>query len=148
MILNKNIIINITEMIKLLEYNKNITTKDKILDIISNILVNMIVIIMATKIFKNISVDGVFYTFITSILLMIFNKSIKPLLNIIMLPLNIYTLGITYPFVNIIILKLISLLLGKHFILTGWFSAIFISIFISIMTLIIDGLIGKEIRKA
>lgn len=132
----------------MLEYNKNITTKDKILDIISNILVNMIVIIMATKIFKNISVDGVFYTFITSILLMIFNKSIKPLLNIIMLPLNIYTLGITYPFVNIIILKLISLLLGKHFILTGWFSAIFISIFISIMTLIIDGLIGKEIRKA
>lgn len=119
MILNKNIIINITEMIKLLEYNKNITTKDKILDIISNIFVNMIVIIMATKIFKNISVDGVFYTFLTSILLMIFNKSIKPLLNIIMLPLNIYTLGITYPFVNIIILKLISLLLGKHFILTG-----------------------------
>lgn len=132
----------------MLEYNQNIKTKDKILDIISNILVNMIVIIMATKIFKNISVDGVFYTFLTSILLMIFNKSIKPLLNIIMLPLNIYTLGITYPFVNIIILKLISLLLGKHFILTGWFSAIFISIFISIMTLIIDGLIGKEIRKA
>ena len=78
---------------------------------------------------------------------MLFNKSIKPILNIIMLPINIYTLGITYPFVNVIILKLISLLLGSHFVLVGWFSAFFISIFISIMTIIIDALIGKEIRR-
>lgn len=134
-------------MIKLLEYNKNITNKDKILDILSTIIVNMIVIIMATKLFKNISVDGIYYTFLTALLLMIFNKSIKPFLKIIMLPLNIFTLGITYPFVNIIILKLISLLLGEHFILTGWFSAVFISIFISIMTILIDSIIGKEIRR-
>lgn len=131
----------------MIEYNKNITKKDIILDIISTIIVNMIVIIMATKIFKNISVDNIFYTFLASLLLMLFNKIIKPLLNIIMLPINIYTLGITYPFVNVIILKLISLFLGKHFILSGWFTAFFISIFISIMTLIIDALIGKEIRK-
>ena len=64
-----------------------------------------------------------------------------------MLPINIYSLGITYPVVNVIILKLISLLLGKHFVLSGWFSAFFISIFISIMTILIDSVIGKEIRR-
>lgn len=131
----------------MLEYNREISTRDKVLDILSTVLVNMIVIIMATKIFKNISVDSVFYTFLVAILLMIFNKCIKPILNLIMLPINIYTLGITYPFVNVIILKLISLLLGSHFILNGWFSAFFISIFISVMTILIDALIGKEIRK-
>ena len=131
----------------MLEYNRDITLRDKVLDILSTILVNMIVIIMATKIFKNINVDSVFYTFLVSVLLMIFNKCIKPLLNLIMLPINIYSLGITYPFVNVIILKLISLLLGKHFVLSGWFSAFFISIFISIMTILIDSIIGKEIRK-
>ena len=131
----------------MLEYNRDISIKDRVLNIISTILVNMIVIIMATKIFQNISVDSIFYTFVTALLLMIFNKCIKPILNLIMLPINIYTLGITYPFVNVIILKLISLLLGSHFVLNGWFSAFFISIFISIMTILIDTLIGKEIRK-
>ena len=131
----------------MLEYNRNIALRDKILDVLSTILVNMIVIIMATKVFKNINVDGLFYTFLVSILLMIFNKCIKPLLNLIMLPINIYSLGITYPFVNVIILKLISLLLGKHFSINGLFVAFFISIFISIMTLLIDRVIGKEIRK-
>lgn len=131
----------------MIEYNKNNDMKDIIMDIISNILVNMIVIIMASKIFKNICVESILYTFIASMLLMILNKSIKPILNRIMLPINIYTLGITYPLVNVFILKIISLILGKHFIISGWLSAFFISIFISIMTNIIDALIGKEIRR-
>ena len=131
----------------MIEYYKKYELKDIILDIISSVLVNMIVIIMATKIFKNIYVDGIFYTFLVALLLMILNKVIKPTLNIIMLPINIYTLGITYPFVNVIILKIISLFLNSHFILNGWFTAFFISIFISIMTIIIDNIIGKEIRR-
>ena len=131
----------------MISYYKDRSFKDIILDIISNVIVNMIVIIMATKIFRNIAVDGILYTFLASILLYIFNKSIKPLLSAIMLPLNIYTLGLTYPLVNVFVLKLISLFLGGHFILKGWFVAFFISIFISIMTLLIDNLIGKEIRR-
>lgn len=131
----------------MLEYKKNFSIKDMFLDIISTVLVNMIVITMATKIFKNISVDNLFYTFLVSILLVLLNKCVKPILNIIMLPINIYSLGITYPFVNVIILKLISLLLDNHFVLKGLFSAFFISIFISITTIIIDILIGKEIRR-
>ncbi len=131
----------------MIEYNRKMTVIDFILDIISTILVNMIVIIMATKIFKNIYVDNILYTFIVSILLMLFNKCIKPVLSFIMLPINIFTLGITYPFINVFLLKLIGLILGEHFILSGWFSAFFISIFISVMTILIDGIIGKEIRR-
>ena len=131
----------------MIEYEKNKNMKDLILDVISTVLVNMIVLIMATKIFKNIDIDNTFYVFIVALLLMILNKFIKPTLNLIMLPINIYTLGLTYPFVNVIILKIISLLLGSHFILNGWFVAFFISIFISIMTIIINNLIGKEIRR-
>ena len=126
-------------------YNRD-NIKSVLLDLISIILVNMIVIIMATKLFKNIYVDNVFYVFLSSLLLMILNKCVKPLLKIIMLPLNIYTLGLTYPFINVIILKLISVILKPHFILNGWFLAFFISIFISLMTIVIDSLIGKNIR--
>ena len=123
------------------------SAKDLILDIISTLVVNMIVIIMATKIFSNIYVENIWYTLLVSVLLLILNRSLKPFLQVVMLPINIYTLGITYPLINVFILKLISLRLGSHFVLTGWFGAFFISIFISIMTIIIDALIGKEIRR-
>ena len=84
---------------------------------------------------------------IVSILLIVMNKSVKPILNAIMLPINIYTLGLTYPLVNVFVLKIISLLLGSHFILDGWLCAFFISIFISVMSIVIDNLIGREIRS-
>lgn len=131
----------------MLEYNyKSLSIIDKILDIVSSIVVNMIVVIMATKLFRNISVDNMFYLFITATLIMIMNKCVKPLIKVVMLPLNIFTLGLTYPLVNVIVLKLISLLLSPHFVISGWFAAFFISIFISIMTIIIDFVIGKSIR--
>ena len=59
----------------MLEYNyKSLSFIDKFMDIISSIIVNMIVIIMATKLFINISVDSNLYLFITAILLMLMNQ--------------------------------------------------------------------------
>lgn len=130
----------------MIEYNKENDLKSYILDIVSVLIVNMVVISIANNIFKNIYVDGVFYIFLVSFLLMVFNVSIKPFLRVFMLPINIYTLGLTYPLINVIVLKLIDLLLGKHFVISGFIHTIFISIFISIMTIIIDNLIGKVIR--
>ena len=130
----------------MIEYNKENYLKSYILDIISVLIVNMVVVSIANNIFKNIYVDGVFYIFLVSFLLMVFNVSIKPFLRVFMLPINIYTLGLTYPLINVIVLKLIDLLLGKHFVINGFIHTIFISIFISIMTIIIDNLIGKVIR--
>ena len=130
----------------MIEYNKENDLKSYILDIISVLIVNMVVVSIANNIFKNIYVDGVFYIFLVSFLLMVFNVSIKPFLRVFMLQINIYTLGLTYPLINVIVLKLIDLLLGKHFVINGFIHTIFISIFISIMTIIIDNLIGKVIR--
>ena len=130
----------------MIEYNKENDLNSYILDIISVLIVNMVVVSIANNIFKNIYVDGVFYIFLVSFLLMVFNVSIKPFLRVFMLPINIYTLGLTYPLINVIVLKLIDLLLGKHFVINGFIHTIFISIFISIMTIIIDNLIGKVIR--
>lgn len=130
----------------MIEYNKENDLKSYILDIISVLIVNMVVVSIANNIFKNIYVDGVFYIFLVSFLLMVFNVSIKPFLRVFMLPINIYTLGLTYPLINVIVLKLIDLLLGKHFVISGFIHTIFISIFISVMTIIIDNLIGKVIR--
>ena len=123
------------------------TLKNSILSILSGVIVNMIVIFITLKIFKNIYIENKFYLFIAALLLYMFNKIIKPFLSIIMLPLIIITLGFTYPIVNVVILKLIDWIMGTYFVLNGLFSVFFMSIFISIMTFIIDRLIGKEIRR-
>ena len=132
----------------MLEYKlTKLALKNILISVLSNIVVNMIVIFITTRIFNNIFVENIIYLFIVSLLLLFLNKSVKPILSIVMLPLNFITLGITYPLVNVIILKLASLLLGRHFVVSGWFSIFFMSIFISIMTFIIDRLVGKEIRR-
>ena len=55
-----------------------------------------------------------------------------------MLPLNILTLGIFTPLVDVIILKLIGVFLGSHFVVGGWLSVFFAAIFISIVTFVLD----------
>ena len=62
------------------------TLKNSILSILSGVIVNMIVIFITLKIFKNIYIENKFYLFIASLLLYMFNKIIKPFLSIIMLP--------------------------------------------------------------
>lgn len=124
-----------------------ISRKFVVLNFLSKVIVNVIVLFMVTKIFQNIYIDSMFSLFIISILLTLLNKLLKPFLIVIMLPLNIVTLGITYPLINVLILKLISLIMGKHFLLIGWGTVFIISIFISITTFFFDIIIGRQIRR-
>ena len=57
----------------------------------------------------------------------------------------IITLGIFYPVVNIIVLKLASILMSGHFVIEGWFTPFFIAIFISIMKILFEIFIIKPI---
>ena len=74
-----------------------------------------------------------------------FNKTLKPILVIWSLPLIGLSLGLFYFAINVIILWLVSLILGSHFNLTGVFSPIIISIFISIMNVVIENLVIKPL---
>ena len=44
-----------------------------------------------------------------------------------------------------LILKIAGLLIGKNFIVEGWIAPFFVSIFISLFTIILDALITKQI---
>ena len=60
------------------------------------------------------------------------------------LPLNIITFGITYPIVNMIVLKVCDFLMADAFIIKGFLSLLFISIFISILKIIFDKIITER----
>lgn len=126
-------------------YSKEKNIKYTILEGILTLLINAFVLVLASKIFQGFYVASFWYAILTSIVICILNYSVKPILKIFFLPINVLTTGIFYPFINVIILKIASLLMGKSFIVEGWILPFFISIFLAITTLILDKIITKRI---
>ena len=116
-----------------------------VIELVLTLIINAFVILMATNIFKGLSVSSFGYAILTSIVILILNKTVKPIIKVMALPLTIYTLGLFYPFINVIILKLAALILGNNFVVEGWIVPFFVSIFISLMTIALDALITKQI---
>ncbi len=112
-----------------------------------------IVLISVSLIFKKtIQFDTSYYGLwflMTAIIIYILGKTIKPLLIFLTLPLTGLTMGLFYPFINVIILYITDGLLGSHFEIRGIFMAFIVAVFISFINIlmqkcIIEPLIRKE----
>ena len=123
----------------------------KLIDWVSHLIGYTLVLILSSLIFKNtIYIDKSFYYiwgFLAVLIISIFNKTIKPLIFWITIPLTALTFGLFYPIINIFILKLTDLILCSHFQIKGVFSLFFASIFISLFNVIIDHFIVNKILK-
>lgn len=110
-----------------------------------------LVLITVSLIFKKtVVIDNSYYGLwglITVIIIFILNRTIKPLLVWMTLPLTALTLGLFYPLINVLILKLTDLILGPHFDIHGTIFLFIVSIIISIMNAIMDNLIIDGILK-
>ena len=84
---------------------------------------------------------------IAIIIIFILNKTIKPMLVWMTLPLTALTLGLFYPLINILILKITDFILGVHFQIKGTVIVFIVSIVISIMNAIMDNLIIDNLLK-
>ena len=107
-----------------------------------------IVLIIVSKIFPtfdlNTSHFGI-YAFIAAIIIYILNKTIKPILKFLTLPLTILSFGILYPLTNIIILYLTSFFLGDNLNIKNFFSAFLVVIVISLFNMIMEGFFIKPL---
>ena len=63
------------------------------------------------------------------------------------LPITGLTLGLFYPFINVVILKLTEWILGSHFEIHGIWTVFFIAILISIMNILIENIIITPIMR-
>lgn len=104
-----------------------------------------IVLLITSNLFRPLYVENFLYGFIAAVLIYILNKTVKPFLVTISLPLIGMSLGLFYFVINVVILLLVSLVLGKHFCLTGFFSPFIVAIFISVMNVIMENLIIKPL---
>ncbi len=126
-------------------YNDQKSSNWNIIELIVTLLINTLILLMATSIFKGFYISNFWYGLLTALIIMILNKTVKPFIKLLALPLTIYTLGLFYPFINVVILKLASFIIGSNFIVDGWIVPFFVSIFISFMTIVLDALITKQI---
>lgn len=104
-----------------------------------------LVLIITSNLFRSLYVENIIYGFLAAVIIYILNKTIKPILVALTLPLIGMSLGLFYFVINVIILLLVNLVLGKHFYLTGVLSPFVVSIFISVMNVLMDNFIIRPL---
>jgi len=123
----------------------------KYLDWFIRMLGYAIVLITVSVVFKKkLNIDNDYFGLwglITVIIIFLLNKTIKPIIVWFTLPLTALTLGLFYPIINILILKITDFILMSHFEIHGTVMLFIVSIIISIMNTMMDSLIIKNILR-
>lgn len=122
----------------------------KILNLIINIIAYALILSLIAFLLKTIDIDNSYYGFyglLASIIICFMNKTIKPLLFRLTVPITGVTLGLFYPCINILILKLTDFILGSHFETHGIITLFLTSILISVMNVLMEELILKPVFR-
>lgn len=124
---------------------------NKYIDLLIHMIGYALVLITVSVIFKKtVIIDNSYFGLwglVAVIIIFILNRTIKPLLVWMTLPLTALTLGLFYPLINILILKITDFILAEHFDIHGTIFLFIVSIVISIMNAIMDNLIIDTLLK-
>ncbi len=121
----------------------------KIVEFVLNTFLNIVILLIVSHIFKKTiyidgSLFGLWYILVT-IIIFLLNKTIKPIIVWLTLPITALTLGIFYPFINVFILNIVDLILGNHFNIQGLFIPFILAILIAIMNIVLSEIFIKPI---
>ncbi len=109
-----------------------------------------IVFILATSLFNSIVIDNnhlIIWSIVIVFITYLLNKTIKPILITLTIPITGITLGLFYPCINVFILKLVDWLLGPHFQVNNLLVAFFAAILISVTNFIMEEIIKSILSK-
>ena len=129
---------------------KNKQRLSNLIDWILHMIGYTLVFILVTSLFKTIHIDSnhlIIWSFIIVLIIYILNKTIKPILVTLTIPITGLTLGLFYPCINVFILKIVDWILGPHFDVTDLFVALFAAILLSITNFIMEEILKKITEK-
>lgn len=110
-----------------------------------------VVLIAVSLIFNDtIYIDNSYfglYGLLAAIIIFYLNKTLKPILIWLTLPITGLTLGLFYPFINVFILNVVDFILGDYFQIEGLFMSFIVALFISVMNIIMREVIVSKILK-
>lgn len=126
---------------------KNSVRINKFLDSVLYILGYTLVLLIVDAIFNSFDVDNFWYELLAVVIIYVLNKTVRPIIFKLTIPITTLTFGLFYPFINFLILKIVDLILGDHFNIYGFWSGLLIAICISIMNFFVEELIVKPIIR-
>lgn len=136
---------------KIVQIGKNnIPRLNGILDWLIYIVSYAVILLALSAILPTLTIDTSYYGLyglLAALIVYILNKTIKPILFKLTIPITGITMGLFYPCINILILKITDWILLSHFKTSGIFSLFFTAILISVVNIIVDQLIIKPILK-
>ena len=110
-----------------------------------------VILTLTSFIFKSaIQIDNSYFWLcglVASFIIYFLNKTIKPIIVRITIPLTAMTFGIFYPFINFLILKIVDILLFDHFQIKGIIVPYIAAVVISFLNLIMDDKIIKPMLR-
>lgn len=111
--------------------------------IIVNLLITALLVFLLANFLPGVSVDGYGSSIIVVIVLTLLNIFIKPILQIISIPVTILTLGLFLFVINALIIWMCSgLVSGFH--IDGFWYALLFSLVLSIVQSIVGGLMSND----
>lgn len=117
--------------------------KKEFVTFVLEILTGALSLMIASYLFKSFYVENFWYACLASVIISVISVYLKPLLEFIALPINILTMGLTTPLINVVILKITHLILGSKFVVNGWI----IPIFISVVNVLLNNLIVDKYKE-
>lgn len=135
---------------RIIIFEKNKVRINRMIDWLLYMIGYTIVFILVTSLFKTIYIDNqhmIIWSIIIVLTLYILNKTIKPILVTLTIPITGITLGLFYPCINVFILKLVDWLLGKHFEIANIWIALVVAILLSITNFIMEQIINSIIER-
>lgn len=98
---------------------------------------------IASHLFRGIRFDSTGALVVAALLLGFANAIVKPLLIVLTLPLTLLTFGLFLLVINALMILLVAALV-RGFKVSGFWTALFASIFISLLSVIIGSLMGGD----
>jgi putative membrane protein len=98
---------------------------------------------LASRIFKGLKFQSASALVVSALLLGFANAIVKPLLIFLTLPLTLITFGLFLLVINALVLMLVAAIV-KGFRISGFWTAFFASIFISLLSIVIGALVSTQ----
>ena len=124
---------------------------NRFIDWLIHMIAYALVLITVSLIFKKtIYIDNSYFGLwglLAAIIIYLLNKTVKPIIVWLTLPITGLTLGLFYPFINVFVLLITDWFLGNHFEINGIFFAFIVAVLISVMNILMDIMIIEPILK-
>jgi len=132
----------------IIEYKK--TKKNRIIDWFISIIGYSLVLITVSILFKKtIYIDNSYFgvwALVAAIIINILSRTIKPVLVWLTLPITALTLGLFYPLINVLILKITEFILMGHFKISGVIMSIIVAVLISVLNFLLNDMVLNKIK--